>query len=139
MGWQGGVGYFWRLQSLVAFLLLILISTRVFSRTRGVPSHLNSFTHRSLGFTEKLVLPRHAHCVLSRLRCNGHIFLLNLTFPGLAESSCSACGYPIQDTSHLILHCPATDSLRRSLFGDSLSLHYLWSRPCGSCSASGAP
>ena len=26
--------------------------------------------------TEELVLPRHARCVLSRLRCNGHSFLL---------------------------------------------------------------
>ena len=36
-----------------------------------------------------------------------------------------------QDTSHLILHCPPTDSLRHSLFGDSLSLYDLWSRPWG--------
>ena len=27
--------------------------------------------------TEKLVLPRHARCVLSRLRCNGHSLLLS--------------------------------------------------------------
>ena len=26
--------------------------------------------------TEELVLPRHARCVLSRLRCNGHSLLL---------------------------------------------------------------
>ena len=45
--------------------------------------------------------------------------------------SCSACGHLSQDTSHLILHCPATDSLRRSLFGDSLSLYDRWSRPWG--------
>ena len=35
---------------------------------------------------------------------------------------CSACRHSSQDTSHLILHCPATDSLRRSLFGDSLQV-----------------
>ena len=46
----------------------------------------------------------------------------------IENPSCSACGYSSQDTSHLVLHCPATDSLRRSLFGDSLSL-YDWSRP----------
>ena len=40
----------------------------------------------------------------------------------IENSSCSACGHPSQNISHLILHCPATDSLRRSLFGDSLSL-----------------
>ena len=80
-------------------------------------SHLTSSTHR---------LPRHARCVLSRLRCNGHILLLGsyLSRIGRIENpSCSACGYSSQDTSHLILHCPATDSLRS----------------LGSCPASGAP
>ena len=83
-------------------------------------------------FTEELVLPRHARCVLSRFRCNGHNLLLGsyLSRIGRTENpSCSACGHSSQDTSHLILHCPATDSLRRSLFGDSLSLYDLWSRP----------
>ena len=84
--------------------------------------------------TEELVLPRHARCVLSRLRCNGHSLLLGsyLSRIGRIENpSCSACGHPSQDTSHLILHRPATDSLRRSLFGDSLSLYDLWYRPWG--------
>ena len=63
--------------------------------------------------TEELVLPRHARCVLSRLRCNKHSLLLSsyLSRIGRIENpSCSACGHPSQDTSHLILHCPATDS-----------------------------
>ena len=84
--------------------------------------------------TGKLVLPRHARCVLSRLRCNGHNLLLGsyLSRIGRIENpSCSACGHPSQDISHLILHCPATDSLGRSLFGDSPSLYDLWSRPWG--------
>ena len=84
--------------------------------------------------TEELVLPRHARCVLSRLRCNGHSLLLGsyLSRIGTIENpSCSACGHSSQDTSDLILHCPATDCLRRSLFGDSLSLYDLWSRPWG--------
>ena len=78
------------------------------------------------------MLPRHARRVLSRLRCNGHSLLLgsNRSRIGRIEnSSCSACGHSSQDTSHLILHCSARDSLRRSLFGDSLSLYDLWSRP----------
>ena len=82
--------------------------------------------------TEELVLPRHACCVLSRLRCNGHSLLLgsHLSRIGRIENpSCRACGHSSQDTSCLILHCPATDSLRCSLFGDSLSLYDLWSRP----------
>ena len=84
--------------------------------------------------TEELVLPRHARCVLSRLRCNGHSLLLSsyLSRIGRIENpSCSACGHLSQDTSHPILHCPATDSLHRSLFGDSLSLYDLWSRAWG--------
>ena len=84
--------------------------------------------------TEELVLPRHARCALSRLRCNEHSFLLSsyLSRIGRIENpSCSACGHSSQDTSHLTLHCPATDSLRRSLFGNSLSFYDLWSRPWG--------
>ena len=84
--------------------------------------------------TKQLVLPRHARCVLSRLRCNGHSLLLGsyLSRIGRIENlSYSACEHSSQDISHLILHCPATDSLRRSLFGDSLSLYDLWSKPWG--------
>ena len=68
---------------------------------------------------EELVLPRHARCFLSRLRCNGHSLLLGsyVSRIGRTENpSCSACGRSSQDTSDLILHCPATDFLRRSLF-----------------------
>ena len=84
---------------------------------------------------EELVLPHHACCVLSRLRCNEHSHLLGsyLSRIGRTENpSCSACGHSSQDTSDLILHCPATDSLHRSLFGNSLSLYDLWPRPWGS-------
>ena len=84
--------------------------------------------------TEELMLSRHARCVLSRLCCNGHSFVLGsyLSRIGRIENpSSSACGHSSQDVSHLILHCPAMDSLRRSLFGDSLSLYDLWSRTWG--------
>ena len=122
-------------QSLVVSLLLSLVSTLVFSRTGGVLSLQKYFdTQVPSTSTEELVLPRHARCVLSRLRCNVHSLLLGSCLPRkgrIENSSCSACGHSSQDTSHLILHCPATDSLRRSLFGDSLSLYDLWSRPWG--------
>ena len=91
--------------------------------------------------TEELVLPRHARCVLSRLRCNGHSLLLSsyLSRIGRIESpSRSACGHPSQNTSHLILHCPATGSLLHLLFGDFLSQRSLV-QALGSCPASGAP
>ena len=75
--------------------------------------------------TKKLVPSRHARCVLSRLRCNRHSHLLSSYLSGIGRIenfSYSACGHSSKDTSHLILHCPATDSLRRSLFGNTLSL-----------------
>ena len=87
------------------------------------------------------MLPRHARCVLSRLRCNGHSLLLG-SYPSrigrIGNPSCSDCRHLSQDTSHLILHCPATDSLRRSLFGVSVSVRPLV-QTLGSCPASGAP
>ena len=89
--------------------------------------------------TVELVLPRHARCVLSRLLCNGHSLLLGSylsRIDRIENPSCSACGHSTQDISHLILHCPATDSLRHSLFGDSLSLRPLV-QTLKSCPASG--
>ena len=82
--------------------------------------------------TEELVLPGHAPCVLSRLRCNEHSLLLGsylYRIVRVENPSCCACGHSTQGTAHLILHCPATNSLRRCLFGDSLSFYDLWSRP----------
>ena len=35
-----------------------------------------------------------------------------------------------QGPSYPILHCAATDSLRHTVFGDSLSLYDFWSRSC---------
>ena len=84
--------------------------------------------------TEELVLPRHARCVVSRLRCNGHSLLLSfyLSRIGRIENPfCSACRHPPHNTYDLILHCPATDSSRRSRFGNFLSLYDLWFRPWG--------
>ena len=69
--------------------------------------------------TEKLVLPCHARCVLSRVRCNGHILLLSpyLSKIGRIENpSCNACGHSSQDISHLILNCPAHSLATLCLF-----------------------
>ena len=46
--------------------------------------------------TEELVLPRHARCVLSRLRCDGHSLLLSSYHSRIGRienPSCSACGH----------------------------------------------
>ena len=121
--------------------LISRIHSRLISNWRRTVSSKYFDTQVPSISTEELVLPRHARCVFSRLRCNGHSLLLGsyLSRIGRIEnSSCSACKHSSQDTSHLILHCPATDFLRRSLFGDSLSLRPLV-QTLGSCPASGAP
>ena len=114
--------------------LISRIHSRLISDWRRTVSSKFFDTQVSSISTEELVLPRHARYVLSLLRCNGLSHLLGsyLSRIGRIENPfCSACGHPSQDTFHLILHCPATDSLRRSLFGDSLSLYDLWPRPWG--------
>ena len=142
MSWPVGEGYLHLLQSLVVSLLLSLVSTLFFLDWRRTVSLKFFDTQVPSISTEELVLPHHACCVLSHLRCNGHSLLLNfyLSRIGRIENpSCSACGHSSQNISHLILHCPATNSLHCSLFGDSLSLYDLWSRPWGVAWLLGAP
>ena len=133
MSWPDGERYLHLPQTFCSLSPLIShIHSCLFSDWRRTVSSKFFDTQVPSISTKELVLPRHARCVLSRLRCNGHSLLLGsyLFRIGRTENtSCSACGHPSQDTSHLILHCLATDSLRRSLFGDSL--YDLWSRPWG--------
>ena len=113
-------------------LLISRIHSSLFSDWRRTVSSKFFDTQVSSISTEELV-PRHARCVLSRLRCNGHSLLLSsylFRIGRIENPSCSACGHSSQDTTHLILHCPATDSLSRSLFVSSLPLYNLWSKPC---------
>ena len=135
MSWRDGERYSFPQQSHAVSLLLSHVSTLVFSRTGGILSLLNSFDTQVQSIsTKELVLLRHTLSVLSRFRCIGHSLLLSsyLSRIGRIENpSCSACGHPSKNTSHFILHCPATGSLRRSLFGNFLSLYNLWSRPWG--------
>ena len=71
--WPDGERYLRPLQSPVVSLLLSLVSTRVFfSVWRRTVSSKFLDTQAPLISTEELVLPRHARCVFSRLRCNGH-------------------------------------------------------------------
>ena len=91
--------------------LISRIHSCLFSDWRRAVSSKFFDTQVSSISTEELVLLRHARCVLSCLRCNGHSLLLGsyLSRNGTIENpSCSACGHSSQDTSHLILHCPAT-------------------------------
>ena len=103
--------------------LISRIHYAVFSNWWRTVSHKFFDTQVPSIFTEELALFRYVRCVLSRLCCNGHSLLLSsyLSKIGRIENpSCSACGHSSQDTTHLILHCPATDSL---------FLYDLWSRP----------
>ena len=89
-------------------------------------------TQVSLVFTEEFAIPCRTRCVVSRFHCNRHSLLLSSYLSRIARinnPSCSVCRHLSQDTSYLILHCRAMDSLRHSLFGDSLSPCDLWSRP----------
>ena len=130
MSWPDAERYFRPLQSLV----VSRIYSCLFSDWRRRPTLSSKFFDTQVPSisTKELVLPRHARCVLWRLRCNGQSLLLSFylfRIGRIENPSCSACGHSFLDTSHLILHCPATDSLHRLLFGYSLSFYDLWSRP----------
>ena len=134
MSWSAKERYLRPPQSLAVSRLISRIHSCLFSDWRRAVSFKFFDAQVPSISTEELVLPRHARCVFSRLRCNGHSLLLDsyLTRIGRIENHCcSACEHSSQDTSHLILHCPATDSLRRALFGDFVSLYDLWSRRWG--------
>ena len=103
------------------FPLISRIHSSLFLDWRGTISSKFFGTQVPSISTEKLMLPRHARFVLSCLHCNGHSLLLSSISLGSAESRILHA--VLADTSHLILHCPATDSLRHTPFGDSLSLY----------------
>ena len=60
---------------------------------------------------EELILSRPIRCKLSRLRCHGHSLLLSSYLRRISRkenSTCSACGHPLQDLNHLLHDCPAS-------------------------------
>ena len=112
--------------SLVVSLLLSLVSTLVLSRTGGVLSYLNSLNTQVPSIsTEEFVLPRHARCVLSRLRCNGHSLLLGsyLSRIGRIENF-SAAPVDTRPRTPLISFC--TVQLRTLCTVHSLATLYLF-------------
>ena len=59
---------------------------------------------------------------LEQLAGHGHSLLLSSYLRRISRkenSACSACGHPLQDLNHL-LDCPASEPLRKSIFGSSL-------------------
>ena len=82
------------------------------------------------------MLPRHARCVLSCLRCNGHSLLLALIFLGLAESRIlPAAPVGTRPRTPIISFCIVQ---LQTLWRLSVSLRPLV-QTLGSCPASGAP
>ena len=113
--------------------LISRIHSFLFSDWRRTLSFKFFDTQISSFSTEELMLPRHTRCVLFRLRSNEHSILLSFylfRIGRIENPSCSACEHSSHDTSRLILHCPATESLWHSLSGDSLSSYDFCSRPC---------
>ena len=84
------------------------------------------------GWTQELLLSRPIRCELSRLRCHGHSLLLSSCPHRISRkknSAGSACGHPLQNLNHPLLDCPASEPLRKFIFGSSLSILDQWSRP----------
>ena len=108
--------------------LLPIVSTLFFSQTEAVSC---TFFHTQVSSvsTKELVLPNHARYVS---------LLLNSCLSGIETIEIPSCS-DSSHLTHLILHCPANDTLRRSLYGDSFSLIDVWSRPWGSSPTLGAP
>ena len=90
--------------------------SHLFSNWRRTVSSKFFDTQVLLVSTKEFVLTRHACC--AHIRCNNYSLPLRpyLFRIGKIENPlCNAYGHPTQGTSHLILHCPATYSLRRLL------------------------
>ena len=106
-----------------------------YSQYRNWRRHIS---HSHLNFqvpevSSKELLSRSIRSKLSRLRCHGHSLLLSSYLHRISRkenSACSACGHPPQNLNHL-LDCPASEPLRKCIFGSSLSILDLWSRPWG--------
>ena len=97
-----------------------------YSQYRNWRRHIS---HSHLNFqvpevsSEELLFSRSICCELSRLRCQGHSFLLSSYLHRISQkenSACSACEHPLQDLNRLLLDCPASEPLRKSIFGSSL-------------------
>ena len=101
--------------------LISRIHSCLFSDWRRTVSSKFFDTQISSIFIEELVFPRHARCVLSRLRCNGHSPQLSsylFRIGRIENPSCSTCAQPSQNTS-FILFC--TVQLRTFCVAHSLA------------------
>ena len=108
--WPDEEHYSCPLQSLVVSLslsLLFLVSSLFFSRTKGVLSHQKSLTHRFPRFPPRNLCSLVTLAVFfSRLRCNGHSFMLSSYRESILNRLRTLV--PGHLSSHF--HCPAADS-----------------------------
>ena len=112
MSWPDRACYLHPLQSRV--VSYFCIHSSLFSDYRHTVSSKFFDTLVPSISTKKFVPPCHACCVLSCLCCNKHSLLLSSCFSRMGRIEnpfCSTCRHLSQDSSHLILHCPATNSL----------------------------
>jgi len=73
-------------------------------------------------------------CELSRLSYHGHSQLLSSYLCRKQQKenfSCNDCGHQLQDLTHLLLDCPASEPLRRAIFGTTATNFDLKSTPWG--------
>jgi len=119
---------FTHVSSPLASVIVKIRHTR-YSSWRQNLSHNSLFCQISSVTSEELALPRFVRCELSRLRCHAHSLFLSSYLSRIKrkENSCSACGHPLQDLTHLLLDCPTSEPLRGAIFGTT-SIFDLWSR-----------
>ena len=132
MSWPDGERYLCPPKLLVVCLLLSLVFTLVFSRTGGVLSHRSILTHRFPQFPPRNLCSLVMLAVFSlAYAATDTSFCYALISLGLAESRIlPAAPADTSPRALLISFCTVQlRTLRRSLFGDSLSLYDLWSRP----------
>jgi len=129
---------FWKVTSCYLkknFLTLDLDQPTHYSFWRRNFSHNSLFCQIPSFSSEELVLPHFIRCKLSRLHCHGHSLFLSSYLSGVKRknSSCSTCGYPLQDATHLLLDCSASEPLGRAIFGttSSIFIFEIWSRSWG--------
>ena len=123
------------------FSLISHIHSYLFSDWRHFVSSKFFDTQVSSFFIEELVLPRHACCVLSRLRSNGHSLLLSSFSLGLAESRILPAAPADTVPGHLLSHSALPSHgifAALTLWRLSVSIQFLF-QALDSCPASKAP
>ena len=124
MSWPDGERYLRPPQSLGLSPLISRIHSCLFSDWRRTVSSKFLDTQVPSIFTEELVLPRHARCVLSRLRCNGHCLLLGSVSLGLTELRILPAA-PVDTRPRTIPISFCTVQLRTLCAAHSLATHCL--------------